>query len=92
LIKTPVASTASSNTGHYNNSEVDALIEELNAEPDTAKRDQICKQIQQHMIDDQHWIVFAHKKLWTVFNNRVSGFVQSPCQYYFTTNEIDITA
>lgn len=87
---TMVASTASSNTGHYNNPEVDKLIADMNAEPDTAKRDKICKEIQQHMIDDQHWIVFAHKMLWSVTNDKVENFKQSPCQYYLITNELDM--
>ena len=89
---TMVASTASSNTGHYNNPEVDKLIADMNAEPDTAKRDKICKEIQQHMIDDQHWIVFAHKMLWSVTNDKVENFKQSPCQYYLITNELDMKA
>ena len=89
---TMVASTASSNSGHYNNPEVDQLIVELIAEPDTTKRDKICKEIQQHMIDDQHWIVFAHKMLWSVTNDKVLNFKQSPCQYYLIDNKIDMKA
>jgi peptide/nickel transport system substrate-binding protein len=86
---TMVYSTASSNTGHYNNPEVDALIDQLNVEADMDKRDDICFQIEQHMIDDCHWIVFAHKKLWTVYNNTVvAPYEQSSCQYYLADNTL----
>ncbi len=88
---TMVYSTASSNTGHYNNPEVDALIDEMNVEADTERRDELCKEIQQHMLDDCHWIVFAHKMLWTTYNSTVvASFEQNRCQYYLIDNTIEL--
>ncbi len=89
-MNTMVASTANANSGHYANADVDKLIDEMNAASDEATRDDLCFQIEQHMIDDCHWIVFAHKCIYYVMSDKVTGFTASPCQYYTFTNEMDL--
>lgn len=89
-MNTMVASTANANTGHYNNAQVDTLISQMNAAKDTAERDDLCFQIQQHMIDDCHWVVFAHKSIYYVYNSKLKNFTASPCQYYTMDNLMDI--
>ncbi len=89
-MNTMVASTANANSGHYANADVDKLIDEMNTASDEATRDDLCFQIQQHMLDDCHWIVFAHKCIYYVMSDKVTGFTASPCQYYTFTNEMDL--
>ena len=89
-MNTMVASTANANSGHYSNPEVDTLIAKMNAAKTTEERDDLCFQIQQHMLDDCHWIVFAHKCIYYVHSDKVLNFTASPCQYYTFNNQIDL--
>ncbi|MCI6018130.1 MAG: ABC transporter substrate-binding protein [Clostridiales bacterium] len=89
-MNTMVASSANANTGHYNNTEVDSLIAKMNTTADTEQRDALCFEIQQHMLDDCHWVVFAHKSIYYVYADKVMNFTASPCQYYTIDNQIDI--
>lgn len=89
-MNTMVASSANANSGHYANPEADTLIAQMNKAPTAQERDALCFQIQQHMLDDCHWIVFAHKSIYYVFSDKVTGFTASPCQYYTFDNQIDL--
>ena len=89
-MNTMVASDANANSGHYSNPQVDALIDQMNAADTDEERDDLCFQIQQHMLDDCHWIVFAHKCIYYVHSDRVLNFTASPCQYYTFDNQIDL--
>lgn len=90
-MSTMVDSEANANSGHYANAEVDALIDQMNAAFEPDQRDALCFEIQQHMLDDCHWVVFAHKDIFYVYSDHVTNFKASPCQYYVLDNQIDLT-
>lgn len=72
----------SANYGHYSNAEVDELIEQLDAEFDTEKRNELAVQIQQKVIDDAGYIVIGHAKFTNVLKSTVENCPTNPSEYY----------
>ena len=75
-------SNGSANYGHYSNSEVDELIDQLDSEFDTDKRNELAVEIQQKVIDDAGYIVIGHSKFTNVLKNTVENCPTNPSEYY----------
>ncbi|MCA5961584.1 hypothetical protein LC724_16050 [Blautia sp. RD014234] len=80
----------SSNYGHYSNTEVDALIDQLDSEFDQEKRTELTKQIQQKIIDDAGYIVVGHSKYIYVMGSSLKGLKTNPSEYYLLDAEVYI--
>ena len=70
------------NSGRYSNPNVDALIDAARAEPDTAKRAALYKQMQDILADDAPWVFVCNWKQNAVSTAAVKGFKLHPS---FTT-------
>jgi peptide/nickel transport system substrate-binding protein len=62
------------NGTHYNNPEVDRLLESAAVETDEAKRGELFKAFQKIVIEELPSITLVMQQQVTVFNARVSGF------------------
>lgn len=80
----------SSNYGHYSNTEVDALIDQLDSEFDQEKRTELTKQIQQKIIDDAGYIVVGHSKYIYVMGSSLKRLKTNPSEYYLLDAEVYI--
>ena len=72
----------STNYGHYSNTEVDKLIEQLDDEFDTDKRNELAVEIQQKVMDDAGYIVIGHSKFTNVMKKNVENCPTNPSEYY----------
>ena len=81
---------AATNLGKYSNAELDALLDELSVEFDTAKREEIIAKVQQSIIDNPGFISYAYPKTNIVHHNSVKGVKMLPADFYWVTTEIDI--
>ncbi len=75
-------SDGSSNYGHYSNAQVDALIDALDQEFDTARRTELTKEIQRLVLEDAGYIVIGHATYTYVMGNDVTGLTANPSEYY----------
>ncbi len=76
------AEQGGSNHVHYNNPEVDKLIETIRGEFDFEKRRELYKQIQRLIYDDQPYTFLVSEKQTGAYNNRfqnVQFFAPRPC-------------
>jgi len=69
---------AAINSGYYSNPEVDKLIDEGRAEPDTIKRAAIYRRMQEIVFDDAPWVYVANWKQNAVVAKSVKGFDLHP--------------
>lgn len=77
------------NFGHYSNSEVDKLIEELSTERDEAKRDKLTKKISEIVANDYALIFYNHQNFTAAYNKEtVAKFYPHPSELYI----LDATA
>ena len=72
----------STNYGHYSNPEVDKLVEQLDNEFDTDKRNELAVEIQQKVMDDAGYIVIGHSKFTNVMKKNVENCPTNPSEYY----------
>lgn len=72
----------SANYGKYSNAEVDALIDQLDREFDTEKRNALARDIQQKVLDDAGFIVIGHAKFTNVLKASVKNCETNPSEYY----------
>ena len=84
------ATNASNNFGKYSNSQVDALIAQLNATFDTAERNSIATQIAQQVLNDTPYIFFANSQAVVISESSVTGLDAAPSEYYFITVDTDV--
>ena len=84
------ATNASNNFGKYSNSQVDALIAQLNATFDTAERNSIATQIAQQVLNDIPYIFFANSQAVVISESSVTGLDAAPSEYYFITVDTDV--
>jgi peptide/nickel transport system substrate-binding protein len=80
----------SRNEGHYSNPEVDSLAKELETTYGQAKRDEITFKIEQIIIDDVSYVVFANRLADCVTKAEVKGIVMNPSEYYIIDKNTDI--
>ncbi len=84
------ATNGSSNFGGYSNAEVDALIAELDKTVDADARNDLARQIAQHVLDDTSFIFFANPDACVIAKKGVTGLDAAPSEYYFITVDADI--
>ena len=83
-------SGASGNLGHYSNPQVDALIDQLDQVFDEQERNELARQIAQHVLDDAPFVFFANTESVVIAADGVSGLDASPSEYYFVTVDTDV--
>lgn len=83
-------SDGSNNFGHYANPEVDALITQLNSTFDQDKRDDLTRQISQHVLDDNAYIFFANAETAYIADTSVKDVAVAPSEYYFITKDTTV--
>ncbi len=77
----------SSNYGHYSNTEVDKLIDQMTQEFDTDKRAKLAKEAQKLILEDAGFIVAGHSKYIYVMGSSVKGLHTNPSEYYLLDAE-----
>lgn len=70
------------NYGHYSNSEIDQLLNEMQMEFNNDKRDILAQEIVQKAINDDAYNYICHSKVSFVMKNNVVGFEAHPTDYY----------
>lgn len=78
-----VVTGASGNYGGYSNPELDSLAAALKSAYDTDERNALVFEMEQMLLDDNSFIVFANQNFTCVTNNTISGFTVQPSEYYF---------
>lgn len=81
----------SANYGGYSNKEVDTLIDQLDREFDTDKRNALAKEIQQKVLDDAGYIVIGHAKFTNVLKSGVKNCETNPSEYYLINYQTTMT-
>ena len=90
FINTSFVTGASANFGHYSNSTVDQLAKQLETTFGTEERDNLIFQIEQQILNDTSYIVFADQNYTCIGNTKVTGFTADPSEYYFLNKDIGI--
>ena len=75
-------SNGSANYGGYSNQEVDKLIDQLDQEFDSDKRNELAVEIQQKVMDDAGYIVIGYAKFTNVLKKNVQNCPTNPSEYY----------
>ena len=78
------------NYGGYSNADVDALVAELDAEFDPARRVELTKQMQEYIVQDCGWLMLGHLKFQVVGNAKVTGYETQGTELYLLTKDTDI--
>ncbi len=78
------------NFGNYSNDEVNALIDELAKEFDTAKRGEIAIKLQQAILDDNAYVFCSFLQMNMISKSNVKNYTAHACDYYQVTADLDI--
>ena len=78
------------NYGGYSNADVDALVAELDAEFDPARRVELTKKMQEYIVADCGWLMLGHLKFQVVGSARVTGYETQGTELYLLTKDTDI--
>ena len=78
------------NFGAYENEEVNALMEQLAVEFDTAKRGELAVQLQQKILDDNAYLFCSFLQMNMISKANVTGYTAHACDYYQVTADLDI--
>lgn len=78
------------NYGHYSNSEVDALVDQINKEFDAEKRAGLAVEIQKYIVEDCGFFTLGHLKYQTVAANSVTGYSTQATEQYLLDENTDI--
>lgn len=78
------------NYGKYTNTEVDALVDQLDKEFDTVKREELAKEIQEKEVQDCGFLTLGHLKYQIAANNKVSGYSTLPTELYLLSADTAI--
>ena len=81
---------ASDNYGGYSNAKVDELAAEIGTTSDTAKVDELTKELSQQVLDDNAFAFVADQQLIFVYANKVKGVQINPTEYYLVTNTLSV--
>ena len=79
------------NFGAYENEKVNALMDELATEFDTAKRAQLAIDLQQAILDDNGYVFCSFLQMNMISKANVSNWTAHACDYYEVTVDLDIT-
>jgi peptide/nickel transport system substrate-binding protein len=77
-------------TEHYKNPEVDKLMDQAAAEPDTAKRIAMYQTIQRQIMDDAPWVFINSVLQVRAARKEVKGFQLNPTQMFFDMDQVSI--
>lgn len=83
--------TPNYNRSGYSNPEVDKLFAELNGTFDIARRVEIIKEIEQHMMDDSCAIYFCYPLMNFVTKTNVTGVTSHTSDYYWVSKDTGFT-
>ncbi len=78
------------NYGKYSNPQVDALVDQLDAEFDTAKRIDLAKKMQALEVEDCGFLTLGHQNFYVIGSKKVSGYETQPTELYLLTKDTDI--
>ena len=78
------------NFGAYENEKVNALMDELATEFDTAKRAQLAIELQQAILDDHGYVFCSFLQMNMISKANVSNWTAHACDYYEVTVDLDI--
>ena len=78
------------NYGKYSNADVDALVAQLDAEFDPAKRVELALEMQKLIVEDCAWFTLGHLKFQVVSNAKVTGYETQGTELYLLTANTDI--
>lgn len=78
------------NFGAYENSEVNAMINDLSKEFDTDKRAKMAIDLQQKIIDDNAYVFCSFLEMNMISKSNVSNWTAHACDYYEVTVDLDI--
>ena len=78
------------NFGAYENAEVNAMMEQLATEFDTAKRAELAVQLQQAILDDNAYVFCSFLQMNMISKSNVTGYTAHACDYYQVTADLDI--
>ncbi len=78
------------NFGMYENSDVNAMLNELSTEFDTEKRGELAIKLQQTILDDNAYIFCSFLQMNMISRSNVTGYTAHACDYYQVTADLDI--
>lgn len=78
------------NYGYYSNPEIDALADELHRTFGEEERNEIVYEMEQILLDDNSFIVYANGTNTYITSSRVSGYTPSPSNYYYLDQNVDV--
>lgn len=80
----------STNFGDYSNPTVDSLIDNFKNEYDTQKRNEIAREVQQTLLDDNAGLFIVTPMSNRVSKSTVTGMDVYPIDFYMLNNKVDI--
>ena len=78
------------NFGAYENTDVNAMIDELATEFDTEKRGELAVKLQQTILDDNAYVFCSFLQMNMISKSTVTGYTAHACDYYQVTADLDI--
>lgn len=90
LLETMFRTGASSNYANYSSPRLDALADKLKTTFDSEERNALAKEAQQVVLDDAAYACLVYPKTNMAVNNKVSGIVLSPSEYYMLNSKAAI--
>ena len=78
------------NFGAYENTDVNAMIDELATEFDTEKRGELAVNLQQTILDDNAYVFCSFLQMNMISKSTVTGYTAHACDYYQVTADLDI--
>lgn len=86
--KTHTDENKNANTAGYSNPEVDAVLDQLSTEFDTAKRRELVIRAQQLIMNDAASVFYAYPETNIISSKKITGVEMLPADYYWLTKEI----
>lgn len=91
LINMMFKTDGSENYGHYSNLTVDNLAEQLSQEFNQQERLKLTRQIEELVINDFAFIVFAHEAFSAAYNSTtVKTYYSQPSEYYILDSSVEM--
>ena len=85
-----VVTGGSGNQGGYSNPEIDKLAEELHNTFDEDARNELVFKMEQILLDENSFIVFANGTNTYINNRKLTGYSPNPSNYYYLSETMDI--
>ena len=91
-LNTVMGSEGWSNFGHFENQEIDALLETLNSTFDPERRGELAAQIVKIALDESAYCFMEHLEMSIITKSSVTGLEPHPSDYYQINVNTDIAA